>query len=72
METGGYISHGAIVAREYGLPAVVNLPGLLQHITDGDRLLVDGDLGEVIRLVDNDRDTDTAMGPPRATDGRPA
>ncbi len=29
METGGYLSHGAIVAREYGLPAVVNIPGLL-------------------------------------------
>ena len=26
MEVGGYLSHGAIVAREYGLPAVVNIP----------------------------------------------
>src|SRR5262249_7399116 len=51
METGGYISHGAIVAREYGLPAVVNMPGILQHISDGDRLVVDGDLGEVLRLA---------------------
>lgn len=27
METGGFLSHGAIVAREYGIPAVVNIPG---------------------------------------------
>jgi rifampicin phosphotransferase len=47
METGGYLSHGAIVAREYGIPAVVNIPGLLDQVADGDRLLVDGDAGRV-------------------------
>jgi pyruvate,water dikinase len=52
METGGYISHGAIVAREYGLPAVINMPGILHHINDGDNLLVDGDSGEVIRVTE--------------------
>jgi pyruvate,water dikinase len=45
METGGYLSHGAIVAREYGIPAVVNIPGFLHQVRDGDRLLVDGDAG---------------------------
>jgi pyruvate,water dikinase len=49
METGGYLSHGAIVAREYGIPAVVNLPGILGELLDGDRIFVDGDLGRVIR-----------------------
>ena len=49
MEVGGYLSHGAIVAREYGIPAVVNIPGLLTAIHDGDRLVVDGDRGRVIR-----------------------
>jgi pyruvate,water dikinase len=58
METGGYISHGAIVAREYGLPAVVNIPGILQHIADGDLLVVDGDIGEVARLAERDRSHD--------------
>jgi pyruvate,water dikinase len=48
MEVGGYLSHGAIVAREYGLPAVVNLPGLLDLVQDGQRLTVDGDQGCVI------------------------
>lgn len=47
METGGYLSHGAIVAREYGIPAVVNIPGFLNQVGDGDILLVDGDHGIV-------------------------
>lgn len=47
METGGMLSHGAIVAREYGLPAVVNIPGLLGRVRDGERLDVDGDAGTV-------------------------
>jgi phosphoenolpyruvate synthase/pyruvate phosphate dikinase len=32
MKVGGYQSHGAIVAREYGIPAVVNIPGLLESV----------------------------------------
>ena len=47
METGGYISHGAIVAREYGIPAVVNIPGVLQVLRDGQQIVVDGDAGKV-------------------------
>ena len=49
-EVGGYLSHGAIVAREYGLPAVVNIPGLLDVVRDGEVLEVDGDVGKVWRL----------------------
>ncbi len=47
METGGMLSHGAIVAREYGLPAVVNIPGVLGLIKDGQPLEVDGDSGTI-------------------------
>ncbi len=47
METGGSISHGAIVAREYGIPAVVNIPGVLKMIKDSQRITVDGDEGKV-------------------------
>jgi rifampicin phosphotransferase len=47
MEVGGYLSHGAIVAREYGIPAVVNIPGLLNAVSDGQVLHVNGDLGHV-------------------------
>lgn len=51
METGGYLSHGAIVAREFGIPAVVNLPGILAQVEAGALLEVDGDGGRVRRLT---------------------
>ena len=50
METGGYLSHGAIVAREFGIPAVVNQPGILDVLRDGQRLRVDGLRGQVLPL----------------------
>ncbi len=49
VETGGYLSHGAIVAREFALPAVVNLPGILNALQDGDEIEVDGMWGTVRR-----------------------
>ncbi len=49
-ETGGYLSHGAVVAREFGLPAVVNVRDAMRRIADGDRLRVDGTAGRVTRL----------------------
>ncbi|MHB8126539.1 MAG: PEP/pyruvate-binding domain-containing protein [Desulfitobacteriaceae bacterium] len=47
MEAGGSLSHGAIVAREYGIPAVVNIPGVLKIIKDSQLITVDGDEGKV-------------------------
>ena len=47
METGGYLSHGAIVAREYGIPAVLNVPLATQRIADGSAILLDGAQGVV-------------------------
>ncbi|MGE3913949.1 MAG: PEP/pyruvate-binding domain-containing protein, partial [Chloroflexota bacterium] len=58
MEVGGYLSHGAIVAREYGLPAVVNVPGALTTIRDGQSLEVNGDTGEIL-VAQADRDLAT-------------
>lgn len=49
METGGYLSHGAVVAREYGIPAVVNIPGILETLQDGETIAVDGNRGIVRR-----------------------
>lgn len=46
-ETGGFISHGAIVAREYGIPAVVNARGAMTRLEDGRVIVVDGDSGRV-------------------------
>ena len=47
METGGLISYGAIVAREYGIPAVVNISGVMKMIKDSQLITVDGDEGKV-------------------------
>ncbi len=46
-EAGGLLSHGAIVARELGLPAVVNVAGVFDALTDGDEVCVDGNRGVV-------------------------
>jgi rifampicin phosphotransferase len=45
---GGMLIHGAIIAREYGLPCVTGVPGATQLIHTGDRVTVDGYLGIVI------------------------
>ncbi len=47
IERGGMLSHGAIIAREYGIPAVVGVPEATRLIRTGDRLRVDGDKGVV-------------------------
>jgi pyruvate,water dikinase len=44
-ETGGAASHAAIVAREYGIPAVMGVRGVTQTLEDGQEILVDGDQG---------------------------
>jgi pyruvate,water dikinase len=46
-ETGGPLSHCAIVAREYGIPAVVGAHGATHRIATGQRITVDGGLGIV-------------------------
>lgn len=47
LETGGLISHGALLAREYGLPGV-QIPGALELIPDGATITLDGDNGVVV------------------------
>jgi pyruvate,water dikinase len=46
-DSGGLLSHSAIVAREYGIPGVVGTREATGRIADGVRLRVDGDAGEV-------------------------
>jgi pyruvate,water dikinase len=48
METGGTMSHGAIVAREYGIPAVVGVAGATEHISTGQIITVDGAAGTLV------------------------
>ena len=45
---GGMLIHGAIIAREYGLPCVTGVPDATRLIRTGDRVTVDGHLGLVI------------------------
>jgi pyruvate,water dikinase len=46
-EMGGLLSHGAILAREYGLPAVVNVTDATRRLEDGDQVELDGLTGRV-------------------------
>jgi rifampicin phosphotransferase len=46
-ESGGVLSHPAIIAREYRVPAVVAVGGAMQRLRDGDIVTVDGATGEV-------------------------
>jgi pyruvate,water dikinase len=48
LEIGGQLSHGAIVAREYGVPAVVNVRNATKLIRDGSTITVDGWTGLVL------------------------
>ncbi len=47
MEMGGPNSHGAVVAREYGIPAVVGVPDATTRISTGQRITVNGAAGTV-------------------------
>ncbi|KAL1466200.1 hypothetical protein MTO96_042893, partial [Rhipicephalus appendiculatus] len=49
-EIGGPLSHGAVVAREYGLPCVVGIEGITTMLNSGDYVQLDGNTG-VIRKV---------------------
>ena len=51
MDLGGMLSHGSIVAREYGIPAVVNVGPATQIIRTGQWLEVDADRG-VVKVLD--------------------
>jgi len=47
-EKGGLLSHMAILAREYGMPAVSSLMGIMGQVATGDMITIDGDRGVVV------------------------
>ena len=47
IDQGGLLSHGSIIAREYGIPTVVNVGPATRLIKTGDTVEVDGDQGTV-------------------------
>ena len=50
MEVGGMMTHGAVVAREYGIPAIVGVDQATQRLHTGQRILMDGSTGRIILL----------------------
>jgi len=51
-EVGGRLSHGAIIAREYGVPAVMDIPNAVDVFQDGQLVTIDGTSG-VVEVVEN-------------------
>jgi phosphohistidine swiveling domain-containing protein len=46
-EVGGLLSHAAVIGREYGIPAILNLIDATKLIQDGDRIRMNGKTGVV-------------------------
>lgn len=53
MEVGGLMTHGSVVAREYGIPAVVGVHEATSRLQSGQRIRVDGSSGEIVLLDSN-------------------
>jgi pyruvate,water dikinase len=51
VERGGMLSHGAIIAREFGIPCVVGVKNAMERIRSGATIDVNGDSG-VVHVVD--------------------
>jgi phosphohistidine swiveling domain-containing protein/acyl carrier protein len=51
LEEGGLLQHATALAREFGIPAIVGIPGATDVLRDGEPLEVRGDSGEVVRLA---------------------
>lgn len=49
-EVGGMMTHGSVVAREYGIPAVVGVHQATSRLKDGQRIRIDGTLGKIMVL----------------------
>jgi pyruvate,water dikinase len=50
MEVGGLMTHGSVVAREYGIPAVVGVDQATTRLETGQSVRVDGTTGQVTLL----------------------
>lgn len=52
VERGSTLSHSAVVARELGIPAIVNVPGITKILKDGENVIMDGSKGTVHRIIE--------------------
>jgi phosphohistidine swiveling domain-containing protein len=50
METGGMMTHGAVVAREYGIPAIVGVDKATSRLHTGQSIQIDGSTGQIVIL----------------------
>ncbi|RWS00517.1 putative phosphoenolpyruvate synthase-like protein [Dinothrombium tinctorium] len=50
-EVGGLISHGAVIAREYGLPCIIGATNATQIFKTGDRIVLDSEKGIIYKVV---------------------
>jgi len=55
-DIGGILGHGSIVAREYGIPAVVGTGTITVRVEHGQEISVDGDAGAVQLLGDDPKE----------------
>jgi rifampicin phosphotransferase len=56
MEVGGVVSHGALVAREYGIPALAGITDAMTRLRTGQRVRVDGTAGRITVLEPTDEE----------------
>ena len=48
LKEGGFTSHAVIVAKNLGIPCVIGVKSLLDNITDGELMTIDGDTGNIV------------------------
>jgi pyruvate,water dikinase len=51
-EVGGLMTHGSVVAREFGIPAVVGVHQATERLKDGQKIRVDGATGEIVLVLE--------------------
>ena len=71
VEEGGPLSHAAIVARELGIPAVLNVPGAVNRLSSASSITVDGNQGVVVVHDDNDDSSVGSVGSVGSDDSPP-
>ena len=65
-EVGGMMTHGSVVAREYGIPAVVGVHEATTRLVTGQRVRLDGTAGTIVVVDDTGADAADPTGPRRA------
>ena len=67
-EVGGMMTHGSVVAREYGIPAVVGVDAATTRLVTGQRVRLDGTSGTIVPLDEADPSTSPPQAVPTGAD----